>query len=214
MLHRFAWPLAFVAIAAMAFGYARDRDRSATSDVRVEHEGATVVREVRALSKLETSALHVEKVIELSDHQRRLRGLLDVEDSLLFVAVGEVVLGVDFGKVGSDDVRFDPSTGVAHLTLPAPEVLSTRFDEDKSYVHSRKTDTLARRNEGLEASARREALAAFRTAGADPAAVDSAKVSAERQLRALARGWGAKDLVIRWKGPSGEVAVTTADDAG
>ena len=203
---RIAWPAAFVAVAAMGFAYLRE-PKPATSEVRVEHAGATVVRELRSLSRLETSALHVEKVIELKDHQTRLHGLVDANDSLLFVAAGEVVIGVDLSKLTDGDVTSDPATGVAYVELPAPEVLSTRFDESRSYVHSRSTDVLARRNEGLEGAARREALAAFAAAGRDPRALEAAKAQAERQLRSLARAWGAKDLVVTWRAPRGEVDV-------
>ncbi|MDF2696187.1 MAG: hypothetical protein K0S65_4570 [Labilithrix sp.] len=205
---RFAWPGAFVAVAAMGFGYLREpRPAPPSSEIRVEHAGATVVRELRSLARLETSSLHVEKVIELKDHQQHLHGLVAADDALLFVAVGEVVLGVDLSKLAESDVRSDPASGIAYVELPAPEVLSTRFDETRSYVHSRSTDMLARRNEGLEGAARREALAAFASAGRDPRALEAAKAQAERQLRSLARAWGAKDLVVTWKTPKGEVDV-------
>jgi hypothetical protein len=203
---RFAWPAAFVAVAAMGFGYL-NAPKPAASDVRVEYAGATVVRELRALSRLETSSLHVEKVIELTDHQKRLNGLVDANDAILFVAAGEVVLGVDLSKLQDADVRTDPATGVAHIELPAPEILSVRFDEARSHVHSRSTDVLARRNEDLEAAARREAISAFETAGKDPRSIEAAKAQAERQLRALAKAWGARELVVTWKGPQGEVAM-------
>ena len=192
----------------MGFGYLREpKPPAPTSEVRVEHAGATVVRELRSLARLETSALHVEKVIELKDHQKRLHGLVDADDALLFVAVGEVVLGVDLSKLGDADVKSDPSTGIAYVELPAPEVLATRFDETRSYVHSRKTDVPAHRNEGLEGAARREALAAFTAAGRDARALEAAKATAEKQLRSLAKAWGAKDLVVTWKAPAGEVDI-------
>lgn len=208
---RFAWPVAVVAIAAMGFGYLRESG-SKESGVRVEHAGATVVRELRSLSRLETSSLHVEKIVELKDHQKRLHGLVDADDAILFVAAGEVVVGVDLSRLADGDVKSDPKTGIAYVELPAPEVLSTLFDETRSYVHSRSTDVLARRNEGLEGAARREALAAFAAAGRDPRALEAAKAQAERQLRSLARAWGARDLVVTWKVPKGEVDVigTTA----
>jgi hypothetical protein len=210
-LGRFAWPAAFVAIAAMSFGYLRDQEKpsATTSEVRVEHAGVTVVREIRALSRLETSTLRVEKVIELKDHQKHLHGLVDADDSILFVAAGEVVLGVDLAVLGQQDVRADEATGIAYVDLPQPEILSTRFDESKSYVHSRTTDVFAQRNEALEASARKEALTAFAVAGRDPQAIEGAKAQAERQLRSLAKAWGAKDLVVTWKAPKGEVDVAT-----
>lgn len=204
---RFAWPAAFVAIAAMGFAYAREQKAPPVAELRVDHDGATVIRELRSLSRLETSSMRVEKVIDLKDHQKAIYGLVDADDALLFVAAGEVVLGVDLSKLGDEDVRSDPTTRIAHVELPAPEVLATRFDEAHSYVHSRKTDALARRNEGLEAAARREALAAFSLAGTDAQAIEAAKGQAERQLRALAKAWGATDLVVSWKGPRGELGV-------
>jgi hypothetical protein len=194
---RFAWPACFVAIAAMGFAYMRDRREPPVSEVRVEHEGATVVRELRALSRLETSSLHLEKVVELADHQKHLRGLVEADDKILFVAAGEVVLGVDLSKLADGDVRSEH--GMAYITLPPPEILSTRFDESHSYVHARDTDVLARRNEGLEAAARREAMVAFTKSAQDPRAIESAKAQAEKQLRTLAKAWGANDLVVDWK---------------
>jgi len=206
-LGRFAWPGAFVAIAAMGLGYLRTANAPApVSEVRVEHAGPTVVRELRALARLETQSLHVEKVIELADHQKHLHGMVDADDALLFVAVGEVTLGVDLAKLGDDDVSFDEATRIATVELPQPEVFTSRFDEVRSHVASRRTDLLARRNEDLEAAARREAIAAFQVAGRDPAVIDGAKAQASIQLRALAKAWGAKDLVVTWATPSGEVS--------
>jgi hypothetical protein len=117
----------------------------------------------------------------------------------LFIASGEVVIGVDLARLRDEDARFDESTKTATITLPEPEVLSTRFDELHSYVHSRKTGTLAERNEQLEAIARREATAAFETAGRQKEVRDRAKEQAERQLRSLATAWGAKNVIVTWR---------------
>jgi hypothetical protein len=195
---RFAWPAAFVTVSAMTFGYLRELRPAPASEVRVVHPTPTVVKELRELSKLETLSMHVEKVIDIKDHQRRLYGLVDADDSLLFVATGEVVLGVDLGKLGDQDARFDAATHTAYVHLPAPEVLSTRFDEGHSYVHARSTDVLAKRNEALESLARRDAIVAFEAAAKDPKAISRAKEQGERQLRALAKAWGANDVVITW----------------
>jgi hypothetical protein len=138
-------------------------------------------------------------VIDVRDHQKRLYGLLETEDSLLFIASGEVVIGVDLARLRDDDARFDEITKTATITLPEPEVLSTRFDEMHSYVHSRKTGTLAERNEQLEAIARREATAAFETVGREKDVRDRAKEQAERQVRSLATAWGAKNVIVTWR---------------
>jgi len=197
---RFAWPLAFVAVAGMGFVLVRDHAASQARASVVEVVGSnTVVRGLHDLARLETTAVHVEKVIDVADHQKRLYGLVEADDTLLFVASGEVVVGVDLTRLRDEDVRFDEATRTTTVVLPEPEVFTTRFDEMHSYVHSRRTDTLAKRNEQLEALARREATAAFAEAGRSAEVSTRAKEQAERQLRALARAWGAGDLVIRWR---------------
>jgi hypothetical protein len=201
-LSRVAWPLAFVASAAMTIAYLRDTRAPAPSEVRIEHPTPTLVKDLRDIARLETTALHVEKVVDVKDHQTRLHGLVEGDDAILFVATGEVVLGVDLSKLGDQDARFEETSRTAYIHLPAPEVLSTRFDEAHSYVHARNTDLLAKRNEALEGIARKDAIAAFEAAGRDPKNVDRAKEQAEKQLRALGKAWGAHDVVVTWQAPA------------
>lgn len=197
--HRFAWPAAFVIVATLGFVLLRDHSQPpATSEVRVQGSN-TVVKSLHDLARLETTSLHVEKVIDVRDHQKKLYGLVDTEDSLLFIASGEVVIGVDLARLRDEDVRFDEATKTAAIVLPEPEVLSTRFDEMHSYVHSRKTGTLAERNEQLEALARREATTAFEAAGRQKEVSARAKEQAERQIRSLATAWGAKNVIVTWR---------------
>lgn len=197
-LSRFAWPAAFVAVAALGFAAAHDWKPAPASEVRIVHPTPTVLKDLRELSRLETLALHVEKVVDVKDHQSRLYGLVDADDTLLFVATGEVVLGVDLGKLHDGDARFDDATRTAYVHLPAVEILSTRFDEAHSYVHARATDVLAKRNEALESLARRDAIIAFEAAARDPKAQARAKEQAEKQIGALARAWGAQNVVVTW----------------
>jgi hypothetical protein len=147
----------------MAFAHLDNRPQAPASDVRV-HASTTVVKSLRDIARLETTALHVEKIIDIKDHQRRLFGLVEADDALLYVAAGEVVVGVDLTKLRDEDARFDDATKTATITLPEPEILSTRFDEAKSHVYSRDTDVVAKRNEQLEQLARREAIVAFEAA--------------------------------------------------
>ena len=48
-LSRFAWPAAFVAVAAMTFGYLHDIRPKPASEVRIEHPTPTVLKELRDL---------------------------------------------------------------------------------------------------------------------------------------------------------------------
>ncbi|WP_437574638.1 DUF4230 domain-containing protein [Sorangium sp. So ce887] len=169
-------------------------------------ESAVVVRPspailvaIRDLSRLETTEVHVEKVVDLADRQSRLFGLVQASDALLLVAVGHVTIGVDLARLGEDDIAMDPETGVARMTLPAPEVFSTRLDEDGTYVYTRSTSLLARRNEQLESRARKEATEAIEKAALEGDVMVRARAQAERQLTALATQLGAKRVDIRWR---------------
>ncbi|KYF90606.1 hypothetical protein BE18_28650, partial [Sorangium cellulosum] len=147
----------------------------------------------------ETTEVHVEKVVDLADRQSRLFGLVQATDALLLVAVGHVTIGVDLARIGEGDIAMDPETGVARLTLPAPEVFATRLDEDATYVYTRKTSLLARRNEQLESRARKEATEAIEKAALEGNVMARAKAQAERQITALATQLGAKRVEIRWR---------------
>jgi hypothetical protein len=198
VIARFAWPCAFVAVAAMTFAYLRSRPGASDHDVRVQGSN-TVVRSLHDMARLETTALHVEKVIDVKDRQEFIHGLVQTDDALLFVASGEVVIGVDLGRLRDEDVRFDEATKTAYITLPEPEVLSARFDEAHSYVRSRDTGLLAKRNESLESVARRQAVAAFEAAGREKDVTARAKEQAEKELRALGSAWGARAVVVTWR---------------
>jgi hypothetical protein len=138
-------------------------------------------------------------VIDLTDKQSRFFGLIDATDALLLVAAGDVTMGVDLGKVGDGDVTTDPATQVATITLPQPEIFSTRLDEKRTYVYTRATSTLAERNEQLETRARQEAVSAIEEAAKNSDSADRAKKQAERELKSLALALGAKDVRFVWK---------------
>ncbi|XXX74018.1 DUF4230 domain-containing protein [Sorangium sp. So ce134] len=194
--------LAVALLVAVGFGALvvapRLRAPAPASTVVVRPSPALIVA-IRDLARLETTEVHVEKVVDLADRQSRLFGLVQATDALLLVAVGQVTIGVDLARLGEDDIAMDPETGVARLTLPAPEVFSTRLDEDETYVYTRKTSLLARRNEQLESRARKEATAAIEKAALEGNVMARAKAQAERQITALATQLGAKRVEIRWR---------------
>jgi hypothetical protein len=170
-----------------------------TTNVVVEKHTPTLLVAVKDVARLETAEVQVEKVLDLTDRQSRLFGLVESKDALLLVAVGHASLGVDLGKLKEGDVTLDETTKIAKMTLPQPEVWGAALDEDKTYVYSRETDLLAKRNEKLETSARRSAVKAIEEAAATDEMKDKARKNAERQLSALAKSLGAKDVVFTWK---------------
>jgi hypothetical protein len=160
-----------------------------------------VVTAVRELSRLEGAEFHIERVIELTETQRRLFGLVEAEDAILLVAAGEVVAGVDLSKVADADIESDSESSSVVLRLPAPEVFTTRLDNERTYVHTRKTDVLARRVDSLETDARREAESTLAKAAEDANIVGVAQRSVQRTLEGLMRALGYRRVTIEFLPP-------------
>ena len=183
---------------AAAIGGAFFLGRVRSADPSSSGTPPAVVTAVRDMARLDATSFHIEKVIEVSDAQSRLWGLVEAKDAILLVAVGDVVAGIDLGKLRDDDVTVDAATHTAHLHLPAAEVLSSTLDERATHVYSRSTDTLADRNEQLEGEARRRAEDAMRKAAIDAGILERAQSSADRTLRSLLRSLGYDHVELDW----------------
>src|SRR6266487_3513679 len=80
--------LALLGIGTLAY-VVIDHLRPAASRTVVRPTG-TILMAVRDLARLETNELHMEKVIDLTDKQSRLFGLIDTSDAILLIAAGDV----------------------------------------------------------------------------------------------------------------------------
>src|SRR4051794_32143319 len=99
-----------------------------TSSVTVVRPTPDVLVAVRDLARLESASFHMERVIDLSDKQSKMWGLISTEDAILLVAVAEVTAGIDLSKLTAADVVVDPVGRSARIHLPAPEVLHAALD--------------------------------------------------------------------------------------
>jgi hypothetical protein len=161
---------------------------------------STVLVAVRELARVETVAYHMERVIDLKQRQPALFGLLGAEDWILLIAVGEVIAGVDLAKMRDGDVTVDAAQKRVRLRLPAPELLSVSLDNKKTYVHSRKTDLMADRNEEIETRARRVAEDSIRNGALASGILERAQEGARRSLEALLRSLDFQQIEIEQAG--------------
>jgi hypothetical protein len=173
----------------------------ASSSVTVLRGTSNVLVAVRALARLESVSYHMERIIDLSDKQSRLFGLVESEDALLLVAVANVTAGVDLQKLGPDDIEVDPATSSVRIRLPSPEILSSALDNQATYVHTRKTGLLARRSEDLESRARAEAERALIDAARQTGILEAASRNAQRAVEALLRSLGFERIVVTVSAP-------------
>ena len=159
----------------------------------IRPDPVTIVREVRALARLETIQYTVEKVITAETGQGIFRSLFG--DRLLFVAHGTVIAGVDLGLLEPEDVWFD-SAGRVYLRLPDPEIFVATLDNERSYVYSRDTGLLTRGDMTLETAARQAAEEEIRSAALADGILDQARLNAENYLYRLLRSLGFPDVIF------------------
>jgi hypothetical protein len=169
-----------------------------TSRIEV-HKTPNVILAVRELSRLEGASFHIEKVVELSDEQTRIFGLVRAKDAILLVAVGDVVAGVDLATLEEKDVTVEATQKRVVLRLASPEIFSAAIDNAKTHVYARATDRFASRREDLEGLARTEAEAGMRRAAVEGGILEKTKTSVARTLHALATSLGFEDVRVEWK---------------
>ncbi len=153
----------------------------------------TIIREVRALSRLETAQYTIEKVITAEVGQGLFGGLFG--DRLLFVAHGSVIAGVDLAKLQEGDITVT-SDGRVTLILPAPQVFVTAVDNEKSYVYDRETGLLTKGDVNLESQARQVAEAEIRKAAVEDGILNYAQDNAEAFMKSLLLSFGFREVQI------------------
>lgn len=152
----------------------------------------TVIREVRSLARLETVQYTMEKVITTEVGQGALRFLFG--DKVLFVAHGEVIAGIDLGKLEPDQMWVE--NGVLKVRLPKAEIFVVRIDNDLSYVYDRETGILRRGDITLESLARKAAEDEIEKAAITDGILDTAQKNAESYLYRLLTQLGYQEVIF------------------
>ncbi len=153
---------------------------------------ATIVREVRGLSRLETVVYTVEKVITAESGQGALAFLFG--DKLLLVAHGQVIAGVDLEKLGEDDVKVTDDDRVV-LVLPPAEIFVVRLDSEKTFVYDRETGLFGLKPD-LESAARQAAEQEILRAALADGILETADRNARSFLEGFIRSFGFQGVVF------------------
>lgn len=155
-----------------------------------------VIGAIRDLRVLTTAEQQVERVMDIRSKQSKLFGLIAAEDALLLVASGSVSAGIDLGELQESDLRVSWDKREVHMKLPPAKILSSKIANDRTYVHTRKTDVLATRAENLEGEARAKAEEEIVQAARDAGLLARANRNAARTLEALLRGLGFREVEV------------------
>ncbi len=138
----------------------------------------TIIKDIRALARLETIQYTIEKVITAEIGQGNFGFLFG--DKLLFVAHGFVIAGIDMEKIQPGDLQM--VNGVLNVRLPPAEIFVATLDNEKSYVYDRATGLLTQGDQNLESTARQAAEEEIKKAAVEDGILKLAQQNAETFL--------------------------------
>ena len=165
--------------------------------VEIVRPTPSVVTALRDLARLESAEAHVERVVDAHLGQSVFFGTVGAADANLLVAAGDIVAGVDLSDLPDDAIEADLANHRVRITLPPAEVFSARLDNQRTYVHTRTTDVLARRSQTLETRARQEAERTLQQAALEGGLLTRADRNAARTIESLVRSLGYTDVDVQ-----------------
>jgi hypothetical protein len=154
----------------------------------------TVVRQIQQLQRLETVAYTMDKIISGERNNAYLPKFL-AGDRLLLVVHGDVIAGVDLGKVQPADVSVRGRT--ISLRIPAAEIFTTRIDNARTRVYSRDTGLFSTPDPNLESEVREEAERQLQQAALQDGVLKTADQNARTTLSRMLTGLGFEQVEFR-----------------
>ncbi len=156
--------------------------------------GESVITQIRSLSRYESSEFTVEKIIEAGKNEDNVFKKVLFGDKILLIANGKVTAGFDLSKLDDNNIKIEGTT--VRLSLPSPEILVSRLDNEKTRVYDRKLGYLTQGDKDLESVARLSAENSIKKAACEGGILQSAASNARNQLSALIKAFGYTTAII------------------
>ncbi|MBD2070288.1 DUF4230 domain-containing protein [Leptolyngbya sp. FACHB-671] len=169
-----------------------------------------VVKQIQSVSELTTAIVTTETIVPINDNG----GFLWTESKLLYVANGQVRLGIDLSDLKADDVVVEGDT--VTVTLPAPQVLLSHLNVERSYVYSFDKGFLGWGPESikLQADAERKATDRMRESGCTDWVINSANErlakTVDQILSQILLDKGYKEVIIKTQKVSPQICTFSA----
>jgi hypothetical protein len=163
--------------------------------------GSLIVRQVRDVSELTTAMFEMDAVVPVSDKRLTIG-----ESKLLYIAHGNVRVGVDLSEFQADDVQVEGDK--ISVTLPALKVLDSKLDLDHSNVYSYDRGFLGLGPDvvNLQAQAQREAIKKVEEAACQnwliKTASDRVEKTVEHLLSQVLEDRGYREIIVKAQLPS------------
>ena len=155
----------------------------------------TIVHQINDLARLETASVELEKIVTAERNNEYLWGAMG--ETMIFVANGKVVAGIDMAQMTPADVQVvDPTTVMVHI----PE--ATLFDDlpaldnENSYVADRDTGLLTRADPQLETEVRRLAESVLIEEALSSGVLERANFNAQEYMLTFMHGLGFETVIF------------------
>lgn len=155
-----------------------------------------VIQSIRSLNRLEATTYVADQFIEAGQQGGTLYNLF-LGDKLLLIAHGDVIAGFDLAKVRDSDVVMDSTGETVTMTLPPPEILSYKLDNERTKVYDRQRGVATKGDPGLESEARRIAEIEIVRAACEGGALDRANTDGQRDMELLLKSLKFKNVTIK-----------------
>jgi hypothetical protein len=154
----------------------------------------TVIRQIRALQRIETVSYTMDKIIS-GERENPILPKFLAGDRLLLVVHGEVIAGLDLSKLQPGDVSV--SGRRVSIRLPHAEIFTTRLDNEKTRVYSRDTGLFSTPDPDLEGEVRLEAERQIQAAALQDGILKTAENNARQTVTSMLTGLGFETVEIR-----------------
>lgn len=156
-----------------------------------------VITHVKKLGRLETTEFAMRTVVDVENDPSNLWEQIFGSDQLLLLAEGEVVAGFDLAQIEEKDIQVNGKRVV--INLPAPDILYSRIDNERTQVYERNTGLLLKPDPTLESRARKLAEDSLRDWALERGIIEKATTAGRQQLEGLLRSLGFTEVIINVK---------------
>ncbi len=154
----------------------------------------TVVASIQRLQRLETVNYTMDKIVEGDRESEYLPSFL-TGDKLLLVVHGQVLAGVDLGKITASDIQVNERQATIHL--PPAQIFIATLDNSKTHVYSRETGMLVTADPNLESQVRQQAVDELQQAALTNGVLDTAQKNARATVTTLLQSLGFQQVSFR-----------------
>jgi len=191
MLKRFAFAIVAVVLVLLLgvlIGLFFRRLSSSSGPAQIQNT-STILKQVQTISELSTVKYVFEKLVVLEDV--KWYG----ENKVLLIAHGIVKAGIDFQKLGTNDIRVTEKK--ISIALPPPQITDAYLDDKKTQVLERSTGIMRSFDRDLEQNARRQAVDDLKRAARYNGILKEADERARIQLKNLFLQLGFSEVEFR-----------------